>query len=90
MFSARQTMLLCCLCISLASCVEHRQGEETPFARALAVQEPPCTVHEIVSPSTFDTTERSGVSGDGRVFFIGTRPVAGGDPEAWLSELVRD
>lgn len=67
------------------------QGEASESDRLpLVTDEPPCTVTELASPRVFDTTERSGITADGRIFFIGTEPESDGSSRSWIAELVID
>ncbi|HEX6244325.1 MAG TPA: hypothetical protein VFZ61_25585, partial [Polyangiales bacterium] len=87
--SSHRSPTLACLLLTLLACGDpDATAVDPPLALELTAADPPCTLEQIIAPATFDTTERSGVSADGRVFFIGTRPVQNGESASWLAELV--
>jgi hypothetical protein len=78
------------LVVSLLGCAEPEEALGPPLQQLVLAADAPCTFTEVIAPATFDTTERVGVSADGRVLLIGTRPVQSGSSLSWLAEIVSD
>ena len=84
MFPPHRLRTFAFLAILAAGCTE----AELPPGDAGQPSQQACAFTEVISPDQFDTTERSGVTTDGRVVFIGTRPAADGSIKSWLAEIV--